>query len=178
MVDVSYQMVLSTLQTVGLLVGIAYYVMSLNYTRRNQELTLKAQQQSHDTRRGQYILDSLLFASSKEALDHQVDHIFTAKWSSYDEWEDKYWKDPEYQKAFYWLASSCNALGTLIQEGIIDVHILAVFNAEGFIYNWEKHRDLVYEHRKRWKAKRYGVMWEYLYDELLKYLEEHPELAP
>ena len=27
MVDVSYQMVLSTLQTVGLLVGIFYYVM-------------------------------------------------------------------------------------------------------------------------------------------------------
>jgi len=35
MVDVTYQMVLSTLQTAGILAGIAYYVMNLNYTRRN-----------------------------------------------------------------------------------------------------------------------------------------------
>ncbi len=41
MAEITYQMVLSTLQTAGILVGIAYYVMNLHYTRRNQEETLK-----------------------------------------------------------------------------------------------------------------------------------------
>ena len=40
MVEVTYQMVLSTVQTAGILVGIVYYVMNLNYTRKNQEQTL------------------------------------------------------------------------------------------------------------------------------------------
>ena len=41
MAEITYQMVLSTVQTAGILVGIAYYIMTLNYTRRNQEQTLK-----------------------------------------------------------------------------------------------------------------------------------------
>ena len=41
MAEITYQMVLSTLQTVGLLVGIFYYVMTLNYSRKNQELQLE-----------------------------------------------------------------------------------------------------------------------------------------
>jgi len=34
-------MILSTIQTVGILIGIFYYVMTLNYTKKNQEQTLK-----------------------------------------------------------------------------------------------------------------------------------------
>jgi len=41
MVEITYQMILSTIQTVGILIGIFYYVMTLNYTKKNQEQTLK-----------------------------------------------------------------------------------------------------------------------------------------
>ena len=44
MVEVTYQMVLSTLQTTGILVGIFYYIMTLNNTRKSQRLTLESRQ--------------------------------------------------------------------------------------------------------------------------------------
>jgi preprotein translocase subunit YajC len=44
MVEITYQMVMSTLQTAGILVGIFYYIMTLRNQRKNQELTLKAQE--------------------------------------------------------------------------------------------------------------------------------------
>ena len=43
-------MVLSTLQTTGLLVGIFYYIVTLNNQQKNQELTLIAQAQALETR--------------------------------------------------------------------------------------------------------------------------------
>jgi len=44
MVEVTYRMVLSTLQTTGILVGIFYYIMTLNNTRKSQRLTLESRQ--------------------------------------------------------------------------------------------------------------------------------------
>ena len=178
MVDVSYQMVLSTLQTVGLLVGIFYYLMTLQNTRKNQQLTLKAQEQALETRRGQLIQQYLLEMIEKKSLDYSVDHILYAEWSSYDEWEEKYWNNPEYQKAFYWIQLGMSGIGTCLMEGLVDIHILTLFNVDGIIYNWEKHKDIIYERRKRWNQKRYCDMWEHVYTELKKHLEEHPELKP
>lgn len=44
MVEITYQMVLSTLQTLSLGVGVIYYIMTLQNTRRNQQLTLETRQ--------------------------------------------------------------------------------------------------------------------------------------
>ena len=57
MAEITYQMVLSTLQTVGLLVGIFYYVTTMRNAQKTRELTLesqelsqKAQEQSLETK--------------------------------------------------------------------------------------------------------------------------------
>ena len=44
MVEVTYQMVLSTLQTAGILAGITYYIMTLQNTKKNQQLQLETRQ--------------------------------------------------------------------------------------------------------------------------------------
>ena len=44
MVDVRYQMVLSTLQTAGILVGIAYYIMTIRNQQKNQDMQLETRQ--------------------------------------------------------------------------------------------------------------------------------------
>jgi replicative DNA helicase len=46
MVEITYQMVLSTLQTIALIVGIYYYIMTIRANQRNQEISLKNQQLS------------------------------------------------------------------------------------------------------------------------------------
>jgi hypothetical protein len=47
-----------------------------------------------------------------------------------------------------------------------------------FLYWWEKHRNIVYKERERRNDQTYCGSWEYFYNELVKYLDEHPELAP
>ena len=44
MVEITYQMVLSTPQTLSLGVGVIYYIMTLQNTRKNQQLTLETRQ--------------------------------------------------------------------------------------------------------------------------------------
>jgi hypothetical protein len=46
MVDVTYQMVLSTLQTAGLLVSIFYYITVLRNQQKNQEISLRNQEKT------------------------------------------------------------------------------------------------------------------------------------
>jgi hypothetical protein len=63
MAEITYQVVLNTLQTTGLLVGIFYYVMTLRNTQKTRELTLqsqeltrKAQEQAAETRQTQLFM--------------------------------------------------------------------------------------------------------------------------
>ena len=47
MAEITYQMVLSTIQTVGLLVGISYYILTLRNAQHTRELALKAHARAH-----------------------------------------------------------------------------------------------------------------------------------
>ena len=57
MVDVSYQMVLSTLQTVGLLVGIVYYLTIMRNSQKNQQMQLETRQSQLFMQLFQYHID-------------------------------------------------------------------------------------------------------------------------
>jgi preprotein translocase subunit YajC len=46
MVEVTYQMVLSTIQTIALIVGIAYYMTISRKQQRTRELALESQEQA------------------------------------------------------------------------------------------------------------------------------------
>jgi hypothetical protein len=92
MVEITYQMVLSTLQTAGILVGIFYYIMDLRNNREIQQISLLIRQ----SQCLQQILDK---TTSREGLEY--DRICTqAEWSDYDEWLERYWRDEDYRKAF------------------------------------------------------------------------------
>jgi hypothetical protein len=163
---------------IGLAASIIYYANILNNANKTRELQLKAQENSLKARQGQLIQTYILETIEKKSLDYQVDHLLSAYWSSFEEWVEKYWKDPEYQKAFIWIQVAMNGMGTCVSEGILDIRIVALFNADGIIHYWEKHKDIIYEQRRRRNSPRYCDMWEYVYTELKRYIEIHPELKP
>ena len=41
-----------------------------------------------------------------------------------------------------------NGMGTCVSEGILDIRIFALFNADGIIHYWEKHKDIRYVNRE------------------------------
>jgi hypothetical protein len=54
--QVTFQTLFQFLQTVGILVGVFYYIMTIKANQRNQELTLKAQEQALETRQTQIFM--------------------------------------------------------------------------------------------------------------------------
>lgn len=65
-----------------------------------------------------------------------------------------------------------------MREGLLNVRMVALVGATYVIDDWEKYEDVIYEMRKRRNDRRFRGEWEYLYNTIMKYLEEHPELAP
>ena len=56
MVEITYQMILSTIQTASLVVGIIYYITIMRNQQRTRELTLKAQEHATETRQTQIFM--------------------------------------------------------------------------------------------------------------------------
>jgi hypothetical protein len=89
--------------------------------------------------------------------------------------------DVEYDNAFRWLATMLNVRGALLREDLFGHRLVALI--EGVrrrgptIYWWEKHKDVIYCERERLNNRRYCSEWEYSYNSLVKYLDEHPELS-
>ena len=61
MVEITYQMVLSTLQKVGLLIGIVYYLIIMRNSQRNQQIQL-------ETRKVQLFMQIYQQITSEETL--------------------------------------------------------------------------------------------------------------
>ena len=86
MAEFTYQMVLSTLQTVGLLVGISYYVLTLRNQQKNQEISLRKQKVTHETRQLQYLLEF-----TKETVEESYTNLkqywdsMTAEWTDFND---------------------------------------------------------------------------------------------
>ncbi len=163
-------MVLSTLQTAGILVGIFYYIMILRYNRKIQQMTLL-------TRQAQLLQQILDKSTSREGIEY-FRLCRQAEWSNYDEWREKYLNDSDYYMAFQYWSDCFDAAGVYLREGMLDIRLLALRSASGVIWWWERHREVIYNERKRRNDRRYLDMWEYAYDQLMKYLEENPELKP
>ena len=59
-------MVLSTLQTVGILVGIFYYIMTIRTNQRNQDIAIRNQELTLETRQAQLFMNIFNTFASKE----------------------------------------------------------------------------------------------------------------
>ena len=176
MVEITYQMVLSTLQTAGILVGIVYYFTIMRNQQRTRELTLKAQELTLETRQAQLFTQLMDKYTTKEGLENQR-VVRGATWSSYEEWLELR-RDEKYYEAYLWLANIYDGMGALVREDLLNVRMVALVGATYIIDDWEKYEDVIYEMRKRRNDRRFRGKWEYLYITIMKYLEEHPELVP
>ena len=154
---------------IGLTASILYYTITLGNANKTQKLAL-------ENRQAQLFMQLWSKASTKEGIESSR-ILSEANWTSYEEWLEKYKKDPEYDKALSGMVTYMEGLGVFVKEDLVDIKLMALLMAGGMRMSWEKHRDIIYEERKRLNYPRYASEWEYFYNELMKYMEEHPELA-
>ncbi len=160
-------MVLSTIQTASLVVGIIYYITIM----RNQQ---KSQQQQLETRQAQ------MFYGIYNRMG-QVD--FIEAWKAFESWEftdyDEYMKlyaDNQSGQFMRILGTHFEGLGVFVRLGLVPIQYIAYFMTNMTRTYWEKLAPFVREYRKKDNVPRGLGEAEFLYDELMAYLEQHPEL--
>jgi hypothetical protein len=186
MVEITYQMVLSTLQTVGLLVGIFYYVTTLRnaqktrelalknqeLTLQSQELTRKAQEQALETRQAQLFMQIYRDMSSPENFI-RTNELYEMEWEDYSDFEDKYGSEnnPENYALRYSTWMRLNGVGLLVRDGLIDVGRVHDLISTMIFWQWEKFKDVIRKQRELYNLPKNFEGFEFLANEMVKEVE-------
>ena len=166
----------------GIGVGVAaiYYILTLRNSQRTQELALKAQQQSVETRQSQILMSIYQSMSSYEYQKTWYDIVYNWKWINYDDFMTKYGPgNPEGNAQRAAIGMNLEGIGVLIKRGLIDVRMVDDMMSIYVLGYWEKFRSIILEWRRIYNVPTSHEYVEYLYYEVKKiYAEEHPGSSP
>jgi hypothetical protein len=168
MIEITYQMVLSTLQTLSLTVGVIYYIMTLRNTR-------KSQQQALETRQAQLFMQ-IVNQYSQPSFVEAKDLYEKLELNSLEDYE-KIWADHEKAKIFRMYWGWIEGIGVLVRENYLDIKVIAGLMSGNIKQGWEKKAPYLLEMREVYNVPRLFIEWENLYNTLMEYGEQHPELG-
>ena len=90
----------------------------------------------------------------------------------YYEWAS----DPENLRTRVIMGSFFEGVGVLVKENLIEIRIVAELMTGPIVHFWAMFGPIIDEIRVRDNFPRALSETEYLYDELMKYVKEHPEI--
>jgi hypothetical protein len=151
MVEITYQMVLSTIQTVSLIVGIIYY---LNIMRNAQKIR---------ERENLYLRFQILGKEYQMA----VRDFMAQDWGN--TMEDFRTHSLESRVNFDYLQMTYNTIGLMLKEKIIDPDMLyQMHGPQRIMLIWERIENIVQDFRVNINYPRFLESFEYLYNETKK----------
>jgi hypothetical protein len=176
-----YYMVAAT----GVLIAAVFYILNLRISRKNQELSLRAleqsaqtQQQTLETRQAQLLMS--IYQKWQEPEFQDAFHEITQwEWSDYDEYWEKYgWaSNPEKWSKRVIVGTYLEGLGVFVKRGFIDPRLVDDLMSSYILTYWQKFGPVTKEMRRRLKDPAAGEHIEYLYDVIYEiYKLQHPEL--
>jgi len=102
-----------------------------------------------------------------------VDMLNTWEWKDYDDFAEKYFRNPDEYAKFIHVTSFYNTVGLLLKMKIIDLETVSRWHPEATIWLWEKIGPMIKEGEKRmiesgrWHMEHRPEEWfEYLYNEM------------
>ena len=158
----------------GVCVAAVYYVLNLRITQKNQELSLKAQQQTLETRQAQFFMQLYQQLNNTEAMRKWI-AVMNMQWSDYDDFEKKYGTDynPEGAALRLGVLYEWNGVGYLLKKGVIDRETAyRLGNNVSATWLWKKFEPVIREMRVRYNIPEAFSELEYLMEEDEKTLEE------
>ena len=156
---IDLQTVLTYLTLISVPVGVFYHIMTLRNQSRNREAALMMQLHSQWT----------------GGIRKQYGEIITWEWDDYDDYMEKY-GDLESQDKLGNVGGYIEGIGVYVKEGLLPIRLVSLFLSTVIIRFIEKFGPIALESRVRYNSPRIGIEGEYLYNELMRYLETHPEL--
>jgi len=160
MIQIEYLPIVLT--GIGIIVSILYYTSVL----RNQNRTREAQL---------FLQFTNPFLSGEKG--EYWNKISEWEFSDYDDYYTRILSDPENRKNYSQISYWLETLGVYVHEGLIPIRLVALTMTSMVASFWEKFGPIIIEKRVRENVSRNLDQTEYLYNELMKYIEQHPELA-
>jgi len=155
-VQTAYYMVAAT----GVLVAAIYYIVNMRTTLQTRQAQLFMQ-----------LYDRWTFDIADKFWDFLDDDISTA-----EELFDRQKTDKEFRRRTAILSRYHEGVGVLVRFGLLDIRYIAYLASWPTRMYWEKLKPIIEDIRRLQNAPRSDSESEYLYNELMKYLEKHSEL--
>jgi len=167
---VSLQTLLTYLTLISVPVGVFYHIMTLRNTRKNQQLQL-------ETRQVQLYMQLLDRFTSEENNLKRI-RINQLEFEDFEDFIRKYGMeaDPETSASRFRVLTELSGIGHLLHRGLIEIEFIPQVIMEVTKNFWEKWGPIELEMRRYSNNPRRSEYVEYLYKEVTKYREEHPEL--
>ena len=167
--QITFQTLFQFLQTLGILVGVFYYIMTIRTNQRNQRMQL-------ETRQAQLFIQLYnRFRDDTKDLDIESSFLDLEIKSSED--FIRLWRtDEDFGRVLSTLGGFYEGIGVMVREGYIPVRLVALQWGGTTRRFWEKMEPYMSDVREAQAFPRAWTETEYLYNELMKYIEEHPEL--
>ena len=156
---VTLQTMLTYLTLISVPVGVFYHIMTLRNQSRNREAALLMQIHSQWT----------------GGIRRSWGEINRWEWEDYDDFRERY-GDLDSSDQLEVVGGYLEGIGVYVREGLLPLRLVALFMATIVNRFHEKFGPIAVETRVRYNRPRVGIETEYLYNELMKYIEEHPEL--
>ena len=152
---------------IATVVGVRSYIVSNKRAQETKDREL-------ETRQAQLFMqlyDRWTFDIGEKFWDFLDVDIKTA-----EEYSDKFKRDKEFARNVSTLARFHEGLGVLVRFGLLDIKYIAYLASWPTRMYWEKYKPIIADIRRIQNAPRSDSEAEYLYNRLMQYLEEHPEL--
>jgi hypothetical protein len=181
-IQAAYYMVAAT----GVLIAAVFYILNLRISRKNQELSLRAleqsaqaQQQTLETRQAQLLMSIYMKWQEPEFQD-AFHEIIQWEWKDFDDNWEKYGSvsNPEKWSKRAIVGTYLEGLGVFVKRGFIDPRLVDDLMSSYIITFWQKFGPVTKEMRKRLNDPTAAEHIEYLYDVVYEiYKQQHPETA-
>jgi hypothetical protein len=167
MAEITVQIVLSALQTMGLLVGIFYYLMTL----RNAQ---KSQHTAEEIKLIQLITQLSSSNHSEEGAKRFIE-LLNMEWTDYADFEKKYGSDnnPDNwgKRQVVWY--TYDTIGLFLKKGLVDRDLLfGDLQFEESVVLWHKFGEIIKEIRKLYNQPFAFCNLEYMAEDCSKYYQE------
>ncbi len=164
---------LQIVQTVGILVGIIYYIIIMRNSQRTQQMQLETRQVQLFMQMHQQISSIII----EHVGDTDWITILNTKISSLDEYLQKRESDPKFKLLMDSSFGFYEALGVLVKEGYLSIRLIALMWAGSTRMFYENIVEpIIEEGIVYWSYPRLWSETVYVCKELIKYMDEHPAL--
>lgn len=155
--------ILTFIQTTGIIVGVAYYILNIRNNQRKQEMGLKAQETTLETRQAQLFMQIFHRFYEPDFFDKYT-QVLSWQWTDYNDFMSKYgWKtNPEAWYSEGSVAAYFEGIGLLVYMELLDVKLVHGLLFRHVKLFGEKINPVSVEMRKRLKLHHVDQWVEYL----------------